>query len=168
MRTTIVPAQITSVEDKIAGNLSFSQLMLLIVPLFLSVAMYILLPPFGGFHAYKAIIAGMITAICLLLAIRFRGKLIAQWLGVRIRYNLRPRYYVFNKNCAYSRAVVNAPKERKQDEIKPVGSTKPLPKLQLLPKEMIAFESATNRSGADFQFVRSKKGGLSVRIKELR
>jgi hypothetical protein len=35
MKTTIIPAQITTVEDKIAGNLSFAQILLFLAALFL-------------------------------------------------------------------------------------------------------------------------------------
>ena len=31
MKTTVVPAQVTTVEDKIAGNLSFVQIIILII-----------------------------------------------------------------------------------------------------------------------------------------
>ena len=75
MRTTVVPAQITSVEDKIAGNLSFTQLLLLVTPLFLGISLLILLPPFGVFAVYKIIISSAVTIVCISLAIRIRGRL---------------------------------------------------------------------------------------------
>lgn len=167
MRTTVVPAQITSVEDKIAGSLSFSQLMLLIVPLFLSVAIYTCLPPFGGFHIYKVVIASLFTIVCLLLAIRIKGRLIAEWLAIRMRYNARPLHHVFDKNTSYARPKVK--KTEKQPELKePEIEKKPLFEPTLLqPKEQLAFETTTANPKADFHFTVDKKGALNVRIKKI-
>ena len=41
MRTTVVPAQVTTVEDKIAGNLGLSQLLLLTLPVFGGSALFL-------------------------------------------------------------------------------------------------------------------------------
>ena len=161
MRTTIVPAQITSVEDKIAGNLSFAQLMLLIIPLFLSVAMYILLPPFGGFHVYKIVIAGVATALCLLLAIRFRGKLIAQWLGIRVRYNLRPRYYVFNKNDMHGRKQETQEQEEIEANVEQAKKQVQVPILASH-QEIVRFEEAVGNPRLNLGYFVDKKGNLSV------
>jgi len=167
MRTTVVPAQITSVEDKIAGSLSFSQLILLIVPLFLSVAIYIVLPPFGGFHIYKVVIASILTVICLMLAIRIKGRLIVEWLGIRGRFNSRPLHYVFNKNDITARRPVTAAEKRVEEiveEVKEVVNYKPA---LFQPKEQLRFETATLNPKADFHFVVDKKGALNVRIKKI-
>lgn len=167
MRTTVVPAQITSVEDKIAGSLSFSQLLLLIVPLFLSVAIYIVVPPFGSFHIYKIVIASIVTVVCLLLAIRIRGRLIAEWIGLRARYNARPLHYVFNKNSSYARKPVTAT-EKKVEEVVDQADEKPAMKpLLFLAKDQLQFDAATTNPSADFHFKVSKKGGLSVSIKKV-
>jgi hypothetical protein len=40
MKTTIVPAQVTTVEDRITARLTFTQLLLLVTPVFLSGAMF--------------------------------------------------------------------------------------------------------------------------------
>lgn len=166
MRTTIVPAQITSVEDKIAGSLSFSQLLLLITPLFLSVAMYVLLPPFAGFHIYKVAIASVITIICLLMAIRIKGRLIAEWFAIRLRYNARPLHYVFDKNSSYGRQTIKKTAQPKQAEVKEVTERPVFRPLVLQPKEHLAYDAVASNAKADVQFIVNKKGGLRVRIKE--
>ncbi len=105
MRTTVIPAQITTVEDKIAGNLNLTQVFILMVPVFFGTAVYVLFPPFFHFAIYKIAVISAVTLVSLLLSLRIKGKVAANWLIVLLTYNLRPKYYVFNKNEAYLREV---------------------------------------------------------------
>ena len=41
MKMTVVPAQVTTVEDRIIGNLGFSQILLLIVPVFAAAGIFL-------------------------------------------------------------------------------------------------------------------------------
>jgi hypothetical protein len=113
MKATIVPAQITSVEDKIAGNLTLTQLLLLIAPVFVGGGAYGILPPTFDIAAYKIVLIIIFAAISGTLAIRIKGKILLLWLVVVLNYCLRPRYYIFNKNDSYLResATEKAPKE---------------------------------------------------------
>lgn len=166
MKTLIVPAQITSVEDKIAGNLSFTQLLLMIVPVFISAGLFVFLPPFTQFRVYKLAIASVIAIISIALSIRIKSRLILEWLPVLGRYNLRPRYYVFNKNHTQGRDITVAAKKKEiVDQKKQLA--KPIKHLSFHPKEVYAFESAIVHPGADLHFKRNKKGGLDVRIKQV-
>ena len=45
MKTQVIPAQITTVEDKIVGSLTFSQLLLLLTPVALVALIYAFMPP---------------------------------------------------------------------------------------------------------------------------
>jgi hypothetical protein len=103
MRSTIVPAQITTVEDTVAGNLSVVQLILLCAPLFAGGAIFVLLPPFFIGSAYKITLVAVIAAIFWVMAIRIKDRLVLEWTITIGRYNLRPRRYLFNKNDAYLR-----------------------------------------------------------------
>src|ERR1019366_4023701 len=103
MKVTVVPAQITTIEDRIAGNLSFSQLLLLAAPVFGGSALYIILPPTMHSAPYKLTVIAVLIFLCGLLAIRIKGKILLLWFVVLLRYNLRPRYYIFNKNCLAAR-----------------------------------------------------------------
>ncbi|HMT19525.1 MAG TPA: PrgI family protein [Candidatus Saccharibacteria bacterium] len=168
MKTTVVPAQITSVEDRIAGNLSFKQLILMIAPVFVSTAMFILLPPFTKYRLYKVIISGLFGLLCLTLALRIKGRLVIEWIGMLSRYNLRPRFYVFNKNNTSSRTLPPKTKriktQKKTEELKaPV-----LPRLALSTGDIMSFENALGSPSVDMHFIRSKKGGLRVHIKEIK
>ena len=103
MKSTIVPAQITTVEDKIAGNLSLSQLILLCTPIFIDGVLYILFPPGLKFASYKVFLSIVIGLLFVPMAIRIKGKILLLWMIVIARYNLRPRYYLFDKNDTYLR-----------------------------------------------------------------
>jgi hypothetical protein len=124
MRATVVPAQITTVEDKIAGNLTVTQLLLLMVPVFTSAIAYALLPSQFDFSAYKLILIGVITIIAVTLAIRVKEKILLDWLLLITRYNIRPRLYLFNKNVSIFRKVeiplqvskVSLPKAKESQE----------------------------------------------------
>ncbi len=113
MRTTIIPAQITTVEDKIAGNLNLAQIILLLVPILWATAVYTILPPVFKFSIYKLPLTFTVLIICLILALRIKGKIVLNWLTVLLNYNLRPRYYVFNKNDTYLREM-NLPELEKK------------------------------------------------------
>jgi hypothetical protein len=103
MKMTVVPAQVTTVEDRITGNLGFSQILLLIVPVFTAAGIFTLLPPFMGGALYKYVLMGVVALLFGLLSIRIKGKILASWLVTILRYNLRPKYYLFNKNVTTNR-----------------------------------------------------------------
>lgn len=103
MRTTIIPAQITTVEDKIAGSLNMTQILLLITPILVDALIFVALYPQNKINIYKSILMLVITAFLSLLALRIKGKIVLMWLTVLIIYQLRPKYYLFNKNSIYQR-----------------------------------------------------------------
>ncbi len=105
MRTTIIPAQITTVEDKIAGNLNFTQLILLVIPLIINCLVYTLLPERMHLNQYKLVLMLTSFFIFAVLAIRVRGKVLIHWLILIVQYNLRPKYYIFNKNDLSGRKI---------------------------------------------------------------
>lgn len=105
MRTRVIPAQITTVEDRIAGNLNFAQVLLLMVPIFWSAIVYVIFPMPMKLTLYKLPLILIVTSLSFILAIRIKGKLILQWLTILLRFNLRPKYYVFDKNDHYLRVI---------------------------------------------------------------
>lgn len=168
MKTTVVPAQITSVEDRIAGNLSFKQLILLVAPVFVSTALFIFLPPFTKYKLYKVVVSLFIAGICLILAVRVRGRLVVEWIGTLTTYNLRPLYYVYNKNDVASRKIPPPAKRAAEKVTEEVPEPVQIPQLAFNTGEVINFEHILHNPKADFHFVRSKKGGLRVHIKEIK
>ena len=45
------------------------------------------------------------TTISGILALRIKDKIVAQWLGVLLKYRLRPKYWLYNKNDTINRIV---------------------------------------------------------------
>jgi hypothetical protein len=105
MRTTIIPAQITTVEDKIAGSLNMTQILILMFPVLWTAIIYIFFAPTMKLVLYKLGLIGIVTLICLVLVIRIKDKIVADWLGVVLRYHFRPRFWLYNKNDASNRII---------------------------------------------------------------
>ena len=168
MKMTVVPAQVTTVEDRIIGNLGFSQILLLIVPVFAAAGIFVLLPPFMGGALYKYVIMGVVALLFGLLSIRIKGKIVALWLVTVLRYNLRPKYYLFNKNVTTGRDEYNgkavAPEAKEATEKKPVKKTS----LNQLDIPTTARILATIENPAThFRLETGKKGNLHVRFTEI-
>lgn len=98
MKTVKIPAQITTVEDKIMGNLTLSQLSLLMAALFSSALIYILFPPYSKLTILKGVIMAVVSLILIIMSIKIRGKLFINWLIIILLYHYRPRIYVYSKN----------------------------------------------------------------------
>lgn len=105
MRTTIIPAQITTVEDKIAGSLNMTQILILMFPVLWTAIIYILFAPAMKLVSYKLGLIGVVIIVCLILVIRIKDKIVAEWLGVVLRYQFRPKYWLYNKNDIANRII---------------------------------------------------------------
>lgn len=105
MRTTIIPAQITTVEDKIAGSFNMTQILILMAPIFWTAIIYILLMPSMKLTSFKLLLIIISTATSGILALRIKDKIVAEWLGVLFKYRARPKYYLFNKNDLTNRTL---------------------------------------------------------------
>ena len=165
MRSTIVPAQITTVEDKIAGNLGLSQLLLLVTPIFGGSALYVALPPFFDYAVYKLVIIVCFAVLCGLLAIRVKGKILLHWVTIISSYNLRPKYYVFDKKSVYLREPDHKyhQPELTRAAVKTEETIKELlPRLS--PSELFQMERLVASPEADLHFKTNRKGKLSVHI----
>lgn len=163
MKTSVVPAQITTVEDKIAGNMTFSQILMLVIPLVCGTIAYLLIPPRSHLSIAKLVMIVTQFLIFGLLAIRFRGRTVADWLVIFLRFNLRPHLYVFTKNDLSTRDVVMEEEEKKTAREKKNRSEK---KNSLVQPQID--RSLLNRLLADpslairLQF--GKKGGVHVSL----
>jgi hypothetical protein len=168
MKMTVVPAQVTTVEDRIIGNLGFSQILLLVIPIFICAGVFLLLPPFMGSAIYKYILMGVAAMVFCILAVRIKGKIVALWLVTLFRYNSRPKYYLYNKNVTTHRENYSGVKD--QQESQTVPERKPLKKS---PKDLLdipttAYVLATLENPATrLRFETTKKGDLHVRLKKI-
>jgi hypothetical protein len=167
MKVTVVPAQVTTVEDRIIGSLGFSQMMLLIVPVFVGAALFAILPPAMGSSVYKYTIMGILALVCCVLAIRIKGKILALWLITILRYNLRPKFYLFNKNTTAMREQYHSKRVEPEADNTATKTKKTVsvPKLEL--REAVKVYAAIDNPAAKLRFETTKKGGLHVRLTEV-
>lgn len=166
MKTTVVPAQVTTVEDRVAGSLGLSQLLLLTTPVFTSSLLYVILPP--SFHSapYKIFIILSLFLLCGLLAIRIKGKIVLFWAVILLRYQLRPHYYVFNKHTLFGRkqyAGIQTTDDQRETE-KPQVTHRAF---SLTEAEIFKLRELMQNPAANVSF-ETRKGGLYVRITELK
>lgn len=167
MKVTVVPAQVTTVEDRIIGNLGFSQMILLIIPVFVSAGLFALLPPFMGSAVYKYVVMGSLALVCCILAIRIKGKILAFWLVTILRYNVRPKYYLFNKNTTALRQEYASSAELLTDSTTDVAKTERIARPRLNTPETARVLQTIENPAAKFRFETTKKGGLNVRLTEI-
>jgi hypothetical protein len=166
MKTTVVPAQITTVEDRIAGNLTLPQIVLLIVPLIIGATIYVCLPIRMHINTIKIVLICFQFLFFGLLAIRFRGKIIADWSIIYLRFKLRPRRYIFTKNDPATReiepVVIEEPANKNVVEQKP----EIIPALPISPDKTKVDRMFTNPTfNASYKL--SKNGGLDVTLSQI-
>lgn len=166
MRSTVVPAQVTTVEDRIAGSLGLSQLLLLLVPIFLGSILYVILPPFFAYHVYKVVLFVILAVVCGSLAIRIKGQILLLWLVSILRYNLRPRYFVFSKNSLYAREVV-ADEQGVTETVPKIVEEESANQIGLSTADMIRVEDILANPAANVRFSTTKKGELRVHVTEV-
>lgn len=159
MRTTIIPAQITTVEDKIAGSLNFAQILLLMTPILWGTLVYSVFSPAMKLAPYKISLVLIVTLLLLVLALRVKDKIVAEWIGVLLRYKLRPKFYIFNKNDLTER-VVDLPYEPTLNHKKAVVKVSKKQTKELSIKELIKFEQAMASKNLAVSFRYGRKGSL--------
>jgi hypothetical protein len=162
MRTTVVPAQITTIEDTIAANFTLTQILLLMTPVFWIALVYVLLPPQMGLVLYKLPLIVLVSLVCITLSIRIKQKLILDWLKVLFVYNARPKYFLFDKNDLYLREVV-IPVVKPKPKVKPIPKAiQSIEKQSVATKELAYFDRLIASKRLNFKFRQGRKGGLNV------
>ncbi|MDD3938890.1 MAG: PrgI family protein [Bacilli bacterium] len=161
MKSTVVPAQITTVEDKIAGSLTFMQIILLVFSLIIGTAFYGLIPPKLHLSTIKIVLMIGQFVIFGLLALRYHGRILADWLVIYLRYKLRPRIYIYTKNDSLSREpLANVlPALEVKPQVKAAAKKKSK-------KNIIEEYPVFENSGSIVSIKPSKKGGLDVVYRE--
>jgi CRISPR/Cas system CMR subunit Cmr4 (Cas7 group RAMP superfamily) len=166
MRTTVIPAQVTTVEDKIAGNLSFIQILLLIMPVLWGAVVYVFISPRMQINQLKLSIVFPVMLFFGLLAIRIKEKIILHWLQIILRFNLRPKYYVFDKNDLYLRRI-DLPEENKLKKTEVLTETEASPKPAVSTRDLVHFEKLISNRKLNLSFKAGRKGGLRVAVNEI-
>ena len=169
MRTQVIPAQITTVEDKIAGSLNLTQIMLLIFPAFWTTIVYSLFIPRLQFSLYKLPLVILVLFLCLALSVRIKGKVVLNWLITIFRYNLRPKYYVFNKNDSFQR-MLDLPDFEKKPRLLIRKSTAKEETKMTTPLvsigNLVKLEGLLTNPKYSFSFKTGRKGGLDVAFEQ--
>jgi hypothetical protein len=168
MKQTVVPAQVTTVEDRIVGNLGISQMVLLSLPVLAAGIVFTILPPALHASLYKLLFLVPFAVLCAALSIRIKGKIILFWIIVRVRYNLRPQYYVFNKNTTANRQLYDDVKVTNLPNDEPEKAKHHRQRTTLTTTEMIRTFAAMDDPAAKLAFTIDKKGKLHVRITEVK
>lgn len=169
MRTTVIPAQITTVEDKIAGSLNITQIIILMIPIFLTTILFAFVPPVMKLVWYKISFILIILFICLILAWRIKGRVVLNWLLILWRFNHRPMYFIFNKNDGYLREV-EVPIIEKKRKSTVLNSIKVTEKKEnaLAQAESVKFFHVINDAKNSLSFKLSKQGGLHVALEQIK
>lgn len=166
MMTRAIPAQITTVEDRIAGNLNLTQIVLLMIPIFCLMVVYAILPKVMQLSLYKIPFVVLVTIICLTLALRIKGKVVLHWLVVLFKYNVRPRYYIYDKNESYLRDIVLPVLKVRQSKAsaKVVEVEKSKVKMPFI--DLVHLDQLVSDPALSFSFKPRREGGLNVAIEQ--
>ena len=168
MRTQVIPAQITTVEDRIAGNYSLKQILILLTPVLFATVIFVIVPPTMVINWLKIVAISAFGVISTTMAIRIKGKLIIDWIVVLLKYNNRPKYYIFNKNDVDYRDIVLAKKERvtsaKSEKINS-ATERLIPSITV--QNLIQLEDLIHNKKFDIRFRTAKKGGLNVAFEKI-
>lgn len=168
MKTRAIPAQITTVEDRIAGNLNLTQIVLLMVPVFWLMVVYSILPHRMHLSLYKVPLIVFVALLCVTLALRIKGKVVLHWLVILLKYNTRPTYYLYEKNESYLRdIVVPIFKEKPKKLFTRANATqqeKTTPTIVLA--DLARLENFVTNPKVSFSIRTGRKGGLNVAIEQ--
>lgn len=98
MRTVTIPAQITTVEDRIAAGLTIIQLEILIIGISICSLLFACTPP--TFHGkwYKTFLILFVFSVSSILSVRIKGKIVLEWIRLLSIFHTRSSLYVFDKS----------------------------------------------------------------------
>ena len=167
MKTTVVPAQITTVEDRVAGSFTLIQITLLTIPLVLGSAIFAVLIPRMHISPIKSVlIVSQLLFFCL-LALRIGGKIVAEWLVVYLNYSLRPRRYIFSKNDPIYRDVITD--EIEPEKAKNTELIQPEHERLLTPTfgNQLKFDRLFQSKSLRVSFKLAEKGGVDVSLQQV-
>ncbi len=165
MRSTVIPAQITTVEDKITNNLSLTQLVILVFPILISFIFYLIIPPAIKLSIIKIGLSLTVFILLSPLAIRVNDKILLLWIMLFIKYYSRESYYVFNKNDLTYRLHTNEPiiENLKSDTIINNKTDKGQQKINGS-RQQLSLENLINNPMINFSFKNSRKGSWHVNV----
>lgn len=166
MKTTVVPAQITTVEDKIAGSLTFMQIILLVFSLIFGTVLYAMIGPKLHLTSLKLVLIAIQFGFFGGLALRFKGRILAEWLIIYLRYTSRPRIYIFTKNDLTAREIIHPEIEKPiKQKVKSAAEVKG--NKNPTHNEHLNLRGLLESPALAMSVKPSKKGGMDVVLREL-
>ena len=160
MKTTIVPAQVTTIEDTIAGNLTLTQVVLLVVAVLIVAVITAGLPPLLKIRAYKLVLSLGCGLPFVLLAGRWRGQLLLTWMQMKLSYQSRPRLYLLSEyDTVHCHCLRQAPLEQQNPVNVSGNSRKALPMLE--PNEQLELNGVIDTTSR-LRYMSNAKGEINV------
>ena len=145
--------------------------MMLMAPVFFMTLIYAVFPPSMSFVAYKLTLSMIFFVICITLSLRIKGKIVIHWLSILIRYNLRAKYYIYNKNESYLRTLhlptTNKTPVAEKKLLKAKARKKIKPAIYRI-KNLVSLENMIGNDEVDFRYKIGKKGGLNVAFEQIK
>ena len=160
MKNINVPAQVTTVEDRVVGNLTFTQIGLLATPIFINFGLYTVLPKSLHLNLYKLVPMFFIAVISSILAIRVQNKTILDWTIMLARFRYRPKFYVFSKKSLYLRSL------EKVNIHEPVSTEAPMSSTSKSKPTLNVSASNSVLKSLNLNFIEERKGRLYVYVKQ--
>ena len=124
-----------------------------------------------SFVAYKLTLSAIVFLLCLILSMRIKGIVVVNWLSILIRYHLRAKYYIYNKNESHLRTLYLPTIDKEiATKKKPAKATV---KTQISPiahrvKNLVNLENIMGSEEIDFRYRIGKKGGLNVAFEQIK
>lgn len=160
MKNITIPAQITTVEDRIVGNLTLGQLFLLAAPIFIDFVIYAAMPKSMHLYLYKLFLIILISSLMFVLAVRIKGKLILFWTITLVGFKFRNKIHVFNKNNLSFRTIETNTNVNDKEAENNVSI--PIPKTRKIPESEISLSGLSK----SLSFIEERRGRLYVYVSE--
>jgi len=126
MRSSLIPAEVTSFEDKLLAGLTLPQLGFIVSPLLLIGFLIIALPPFVTYVPYKLAIGLAIGAPLVAQAIRIDGQVFYKTFSTWLNYIRRPKIYVPLPKVAQGELKAEEGRKSEEQEIKDLSLAFPV------------------------------------------
>lgn len=97
--------------------------------------------------------------------------MVVDWLAILMRYNLRAKYYVYNKNETHLRVLYlpsfEEEKVAEQKQVKIIARKKVSSQVYQV-KNLVSWENLIGSKDMDFRYKVSRKGGLNVAFEQIK
>ncbi|MFA6518897.1 MAG: hypothetical protein WCV93_04605 [Candidatus Shapirobacteria bacterium] len=139
------------------------------IPIFWTTVLFAFVPPVMKLAWYKLPLIVIVLFVCLVLSLRIKGRVVLSWLLILWRFNVRPMYFIFNKNDNYLRDI-EIPIMEKKRKLVTVNSARPVDRKEneLAQVESVKFLHVINNQKNSLSFKLGKQGGLHVALKQIK